>query len=192
MTDQTGHRRLRRDSTRYTDASLVPCPPGRFRLRQEDVEAMQWLPDDYDAKCAMLAWLDLHDRSRRLTDTGQLMLAGSVAQPGWWVVRHLPPRQQFIALPADTFTEAHEPAPVTEGPALTPAEHEAMDLTAQLWEKLCHIVGTGASAGQDLAELAAPIHTIQNAILAQAAARAYPDRYRLLGGTITRTSAADR
>ncbi|MBM0201804.1 hypothetical protein JNW90_00875 [Micromonospora sp. STR1s_5] len=185
-------RRGRRDAARYTDASLVPRPPGRFRLRQDGVEAMQWLPDDHQAKFAMLAWLDVHTATRRITDAGQLILTGSVAQPGWWVVRHLPPRARFIALPADTFTEVHEPAPVTVDPALTPAEHAAMDLTAQLWAALCEITGDDNSRAGDLTELAAPIHAIQHAILAQAAARAYPDRYRLLGGVLTRIAAVDR
>ncbi|MBC9005164.1 hypothetical protein [Micromonospora aurantiaca (nom. illeg.)] len=80
--------------------------------------------------------------------------------------------------------------PYQRGELLTELEHKAMGLTAELWETLCHVVGTAASAGQDLAELAAPINALQHAILAQAAARAYPDRYRLLGGAITRTSAA--
>lgn len=68
---------------------------------------------------------------------------------------------------------------------LTDAEHKAIDLTAELWSLLCReIVGQDRSRDRDLAELAAHIHAIQNDVLAQAAARAYPDRYRLLGGTL--------
>lgn len=70
-------------------------------------------------------------------------------------------------------------------PILTQAEHRAMDLTATLWNVLAsEIIGKGHTARQDLAELAADIHRIQHRIMAQAAARAYPDRYRLLGGEL--------
>lgn len=73
---------------------------------------------------------------------------------------------------------------------LTPDEHRAMDLTAQLADALAVIVGDGPTRAHDLNELAGYVHLIQHAILAQAAARAYPDRYRLLGGPpLTRTKA---
>lgn len=75
------------------------------------------------------------------------------------------------------------PAATTYTPAvMTETEHRAMDLTAELWNALCVIAGTGPARPGDLAELCAHIHAIQHAILAQAAARAYPDRYRLMGG----------
>lgn len=74
------------------------------------------------------------------------------------------------------------PRPVV---ALTDAEHRAMDLTAQLYNLLCRdVIGDGPSRDGDCAELAAEIHTIQHRIMAQAAARAYPDRYRLMGGQV--------
>lgn len=74
---------------------------------------------------------------------------------------------------------------------LTPDEHHAMDLTAQLADTLARIVGDGPSRAHDLNELAGHVHLIQHAILAQAAARAYPDRYRLLGGpALTRPAIA--
>ena len=63
---------------------------------------------------------------------------------------------------------------------LTETEHEAMDLTAELMRAMRQIMGDANIAG-DLNEAAAHIHGIQNMILANAAARAYPDRYRLLG-----------
>lgn len=65
---------------------------------------------------------------------------------------------------------------------LTDAEHRAMALTADLWNLLAReVVGYNTSRGGDLRELGAHIHAIQHAVLSQAAARAYPDRYRLLG-----------
>ena len=64
---------------------------------------------------------------------------------------------------------------------LTDQEHSALTLTKQLAEKMEKIVGPGNSHKGDLAEFAIHLHAIQNMILAQAASRAYPSRYRLLG-----------
>lgn len=78
----------------------------------------------------------------------------------------------------------------TEGPALvfvdellTPTEHAALNLTGQLANLISDIIGHGMSpeARGDQLELTIHIHAIQNAILAQAAARAYPGHFRLLG-----------
>lgn len=67
---------------------------------------------------------------------------------------------------------------------LSRAEHRAMDLTVELVKLVtAEIVADGPTRVGDLSEFVANIHGIQNMILAQAAARAYPDRYRLLGGT---------
>lgn len=64
---------------------------------------------------------------------------------------------------------------------LTDDEHRAVELAGELYGVLCAVVGNGPARDQDLRELVAPIHAIQHAVLKQAAARAYPDRYRLLG-----------
>lgn len=61
---------------------------------------------------------------------------------------------------------------------LTEDEHRLMDLTGELARGLFVLCGQAAG---DRAEVALRIHGIQQMILAQAAARAYPDRYRLLG-----------
>lgn len=64
---------------------------------------------------------------------------------------------------------------------LTVEEHRAMDLMAQLWDTVCELVPAGSARDTDLGELAVHVHAAQRTILAQAAARAYPERYRLLG-----------
>ena len=71
--------------------------------------------------------------------------------------------------------------------ALTPDEHHAIDLTAQLVNTLARVVGRGPTRDHDLAELFGKIHDIQHAIMSQAAARAYPDDFRLLGQSINET-----
>lgn len=53
-----------------------------------------------------------------------------------------------------------------------------MDLTAELARGLFVLCG---DAADDRAEVAHEIHAIQHRIMSQAAARAYPDRYRLMG-----------
>ena len=64
---------------------------------------------------------------------------------------------------------------------LTPTELLAIERAAQLWNQLTAIVGDGPTRARDLAELAAHIHAIQATVMAQAAARAYPEALRLLG-----------
>jgi hypothetical protein len=67
---------------------------------------------------------------------------------------------------------------------LTEADHRAMRLSAELMSFIARdVIGDGVNRSQDLAEAAAHIHGVQNMILAQAAARAYPNLYRQLGGT---------
>lgn len=66
---------------------------------------------------------------------------------------------------------------------LTPDEHHAMGMTVKLWNHLSrNVVGGGPGREGDMRELMFHIHGIQRAILAQAACRAYPEKYRLLGG----------
>jgi hypothetical protein len=72
---------------------------------------------------------------------------------------------------------------------MTQDEHKAMAITADLWNLLCRIVGQGRTRSADLGEACNHIHAIQHTILAQAAARAYPDRYRLLGDELTAVEA---
>lgn len=78
----------------------------------------------------------------------------------------------------------------TERPVgLTDAEHEAMDLTASLYNLMADkVVGRDHTRQGDMTELAAHVHAIQNMLMAQAAARAHPSTYRLLGGTVHRNT----
>lgn len=69
-------------------------------------------------------------------------------------------------------------------PLLTADEHEAMALSGKLAGVIRRIIGNGQQAENDWSEAAQRIHAIQHMVLAQAAARAYPDLYRPLGGTI--------
>lgn len=71
---------------------------------------------------------------------------------------------------------------------LTIDEHMAINLAGRLAGMLARIIGTdnpeSSTAAADMREMVGPIHAIQNALLAQAGARAYPDRYRLMGETL--------
>jgi hypothetical protein len=68
---------------------------------------------------------------------------------------------------------------------LTAAEHEAVAMAGRLYvhvrDKVC---GNGSTRDDDLAELRALVHGIQRLVEAQAAARAYPQAYRLMGQVI--------
>lgn len=51
------------------------------------------------------------------------------------------------------------------------------------------IVADGPTRDHDLNEACARIHDLQHAVMAQAAARAYPGSYRRLGGTVSEPAA---
>ena len=68
---------------------------------------------------------------------------------------------------------------------LTENEHEAVELSAQLYNLIKKIIGDGSDSKDDIQEMELYIHLIQNMILSQAAARAYPKMYRLLGRSMT-------
>lgn len=82
------------------------------------------------------------------------------------------------------MTAIAESHPVDQpGGLLTDLELEAMDATANLARLMFRIIGkTGPAASGDCAEMVDKIHQLQLMILAQAASRAYPDRFRKLGG----------
>lgn len=64
---------------------------------------------------------------------------------------------------------------------LTPPELEVMDRTADLVNMVAGVMGHGPTREGDWAEFVFHVHGIQRMILKQAAARAYPGRFRLLG-----------
>lgn len=74
---------------------------------------------------------------------------------------------------------------------LTAAEHRLIDQLGECYSRYAaSVVEYGPSRAGDLAEFAARIHDLQHAVMAQAAARAYPGLYRL-AGSVTRTDPTD-
>lgn len=67
---------------------------------------------------------------------------------------------------------------------LTEAEHKLVKDIADVFGSFLGIMEHNDSYGGDLQEIIYHIHVLQNHVLAQAAARAYPNKYRLLGGII--------
>ena len=68
---------------------------------------------------------------------------------------------------------------------LTESERKAVRDSGLLFQLLANdIVGHGPTREADLTELTTAIHVIQRAVMAQAAARAYPGQYRPLGEVI--------
>jgi hypothetical protein len=66
-------------------------------------------------------------------------------------------------------------------PGLTVAEVACIRQAGALAGMLAAIVGDGKTRAADLNELIAHVHAIQQAVMSQAAGRAYPDHFRLLG-----------
>lgn len=73
-----------------------------------------------------------------------------------------------------------------DAPALTDDEHALIDLLCDVTDGFSNVIGSDPFVReQDAAEVIAHIHALQDKVLAQAAARLYPDRYRLMGERIT-------
>jgi hypothetical protein len=72
------------------------------------------------------------------------------------------------------------PKPATSA-GLTELEQEAMEKSGELAYLIRKIIGDGPNAYNDWAEAAIHIHALQNMLLSQVAARAYPETFRLLG-----------
>lgn len=64
---------------------------------------------------------------------------------------------------------------------LTPLEQKVIEDLGNIWNDLCDIVGTELTRDSDLMEAIAHVHALQRTVMAQAAGRAYPSRFRLLG-----------
>lgn len=69
---------------------------------------------------------------------------------------------------------------------LTPAEKECIALLGRTMNLYAsQVVGHAHTREPDLIEFATRIHDLQHAVMAQAAARAYPQLYRLAGESFT-------
>lgn len=67
---------------------------------------------------------------------------------------------------------------------LTEDEMELVDHLGKAMGMFNAICGKGITRMADLEEVCDKIHQLQNIVLSQSAAREYPDRYRLMGGTV--------
>lgn len=67
---------------------------------------------------------------------------------------------------------------------LTEREQAVVTALGDTWGDLCSIVEDGPTRDADLRELVVHVHALQHAVMAQAAARAYPTTYRRLGSSL--------
>jgi class 3 adenylate cyclase len=67
---------------------------------------------------------------------------------------------------------------------LTAEERELIDVLADAANRFANVIGSGPTRHADSLEVIDKIHQLQQAVMAQAAARAYPASYRLLGETL--------
>jgi hypothetical protein len=70
---------------------------------------------------------------------------------------------------------------------LTQLERDTVDMLGQVHMNMCTIVADGPTRMDDLTESCHHVHVLQRMIMGQAAARAYPDHFRLLGSLIPGT-----
>lgn len=70
------------------------------------------------------------------------------------------------------------------GALLSTDELHALELLTEFVNLTSRIVGPGRTRQGDMNEIATRVHDLQHLVMAQAAARAYPDRFRLLGKTV--------
>ena len=61
-------------------------------------------------------------------------------------------------------------------------EQKCIERLSDIYMELVDIMTDGLSKPYDTLEVTFHIHALQNMVMAQSAARAYPDKYRLLGG----------
>ena len=67
------------------------------------------------------------------------------------------------------------------GSLMTPREHALVEKLGSCMHDFKAIADTGDTRAADLCEVVDKIHQLQHVVLAQAAARAFPARYRKLG-----------
>lgn len=68
---------------------------------------------------------------------------------------------------------------------LTETEHELVSMLGQCANLFAQVTtANGVQTANDRREFIAHIHDCQNAVMANAAARAFPDRYRLAGSAL--------
>jgi hypothetical protein len=67
---------------------------------------------------------------------------------------------------------------------LTGPEREVVKRLGDLWGDICDVVDDGPTRAADLNEAIAHIHALQHFVMSNAAARAHPDEFRLLGSTL--------
>lgn len=67
---------------------------------------------------------------------------------------------------------------------LTADEKAAITKLGEVATICSRIVAHGKTRNDDFGEIVLHIHNVQHAIMSQAAARAYPTEFRLLGGTL--------
>lgn len=69
---------------------------------------------------------------------------------------------------------------------LTDREKELMATISEVAKGFLDVIGplSGSPAKEDYHEVVLHIHALQNMVLAQAAARCYPHKYRLMGNLV--------
>lgn len=125
-------------------------------------------------------------------------MADVAAQLAEILAERFPPGQVIVTNPAEWFDPPSERdiefqlgwwAALTMiatvgGSGLTEREQGIIDNVGRLAEDYIELVGDGPTSAADFAEILPHLHALQQTVMAQAAARTHPGRYRELGGTL--------
>lgn len=120
------------------------------------------------------------------------------AQLAELIAERFPPGEKIVTDPAEWFDPPNDEniefqlgwwaaltmVTRTGGVGLTDHERAVIDQVGSLAHDFMDLVGDGDTAADDWAEILPHLHALQQAVMAQAAARTHPGRYRLLGQTI--------
>lgn len=135
--------------------------------------------------------LTVHEHQPMSTNqpTGQMVSGMRCVFRGWDEEKHWCTLEQGHLGVHQTGHSFQEKAPIAEEVehtiGLTDAEKKAMELTAKLADLVMgEVIDKGPTSEMDVREFASHIHVIQRTIMSQAAARAHPELYRLLGSTV--------
>ena len=130
-------------------------------------------------------WLDDPAYRQRRADARRAILGNETPRD--------PQQRAALRLAVEAFNAAYDAQEsrvrdleaLTGTAYLTDSEHAVMAALATVWDTFVNeIVEHGETREHDLDEIAADIHALQRTVMKQAAARAYPSRYRLLGGVV--------
>lgn len=158
-------------------------------------------PEGSEPSVRVAAWADgtsdrARDEARRLLGERLMSALGvtyrtAVAHPSGYGYDEISTRRGESVHSQHFGAGGSERPFIAKATLLTDDERMAGRLAGELWNLLCTIVGPGPTRDADLGELVVHVHAIQQAVMSQAAGRAFPSEFRLLGKSLHPAETAD-